>query len=407
MEMMAALEGIKVVEVARVIGGPLAGRFLAEWGAEVLHIEHPITGDESRYYVSRNGKGKVILSDINYSWENNNRSKKGVTIDLSQERGKEILHKLVEKADVFLTNLRPRDLKKFNAEYDTLCRVNHKLIYACLTGYGRKGPDRNLPGFDLTGFWARAGIMNMLSEPGKSPPFSRPGFGDTISGMALALGIVTALFARERTGIGQEVDVSLFNTGVFVLSYDIAGSLVTGQDFQQRERKEVLNPLTNFYQTKDGRWLYLAMVYPDRYWSRACNAIEREDLEHDPQFESFEARVENHTALFTILEETFLSKTLAEWKDRFNEAGLPYAPAQKLTEVTADPQARANDFFATFDHPTYGPIEVIACPIKLSKTPASIRTPAPEFSQHTEQVLLEHGYTWEDIEQFKQQGIIA
>jgi crotonobetainyl-CoA:carnitine CoA-transferase CaiB-like acyl-CoA transferase len=170
-------------------------------------------------------------------------------------------------------------------------------------------------------------------------------------------------------------------------------------------RESVPNPLALPYETKDGKRLVFLALQPVRYWSRFCRAIEREDLEHDPRFESIERRAENSAALIAILDEVFLTKTLDEWKPRLGE--VPFAPAQDLLEVINDPQARANDFFVTFDHPTYGRIEVIANPVKLSKTPATVRMPAPEFGQHTEEVLLEHGYTWEDIAQLKEQGVIA
>jgi len=224
--------------------------------------------------------------------------------------------------------------------------------------------------------------------------------------MALAYGVAIALFVRERTGIGQEVDVSLFQTGVFALSYDISGALVTGQDRQPIEREEVTNPLTVPYLTKDGRWLRLGMPQADLYWSKFCRALGREDLEHDPRFESFEPRIENHLVLFKIMEEVFLSKTLDEWRVRLTGEGISWGPVQNLPEVVADPQARANDFFVPLDHPTYGRMEVVANPVKLSKTPATVRMPAPEFGQHTEEILLEHGYTWEDIGRFKQSGVI-
>ena len=404
---MLALEGIRVVEVTGWAAGPMAGRFLADLGADVIHVEHPVKGDAFRYYQTGILPDWVIKSDINYTWENYNCNKKSITIDLAQEGGREILYKLVKNADVFLNNVRPRDLKKFGAEYDTLSRLNPRLIHASITGYGKKGPSKDLPGFDVTGFWARAGITNMLKSPNQPPPTPRVAFGDNIAGMAAAFGIMTALFTRERTGIGQEVDVSLYSTGVFVLTYDTAGTLASGQDFQQHERRDLLNALQNYYQTSDGRWICLSIAQPDPYWSSFCRAMEREDLEHDPRFESFEAKMENHTALFDIVNEAFLSKTLAEWTERLDKAEVPWAPAQRQTEVIADPQARANDFFVSIDHPTYGPIELVASPIKLSKTPSTIRTPAPEFGQHTEEILLEHGYTWQDIEQFKQQGTIA
>ncbi|MFC1984995.1 CaiB/BaiF CoA transferase family protein [Chloroflexota bacterium] len=402
-----AFDSIKVVETASAIAGPTAGRILADWGADVIHIEHPVRGEVLRSQSKLRQRGKAIISDIDYAAQNYNRNKRGMTLDLRQDDGKEIIYRLLEKADVFLSNFRPRELKKFKLEYDTLSQLNPRLICANVSGYGRKGPDRDLPAYEPTGYFARSGMFHLLQVPGMHPPHHPMGAGDSVTGLALACGIITALFMRERTGLGQEVDVSLFHTGVFTISRDIAGSLVTGQDMKQIDRKDMSNSLVTCYQTKDGRWLRFAVNQPDLYWSRFCQAIEREDVEHDPRFASFEPRIQNHAALFTILEEAFLTRTLDEWKVRLNEGGIPWAPVQNLPEVTADPQARANDFFVPFDHPTYGPIELVANPIKISKSPETIRMPAPEFSQHTEEILLEHGYTWEDIPRFKEQTVIA
>jgi crotonobetainyl-CoA:carnitine CoA-transferase CaiB-like acyl-CoA transferase len=300
--------------------------------------------------------------------------------------------------------MRPFELEKFGLNYDSLSQLNPKLIYASLTGLGKKGSERNEPGYDQTGYWARSGVAYMITPPEIAPDCRVGAFGDNMAGMFLAFGIMTALFARDRTGIGQEVDLSLFQTGVTQLSWDIAEALVTRQDRPRVGRKDQPNALMNAYQTRDRRWLLLVILEPDRYWSALCRAIGREDLEHDRRFDSFQPRLENHAALFSILEEVFLTRTLDEWKVCL--AGIPFAPVQSLSEVIADPQARANDFFLPFDHPTFGRIEVVANPIHLSKTPPTVRTPAPEFSQHTEEVLLEYGCAWKDIERFKQQHII-
>jgi len=404
--MVLPLEGIKVVEVAQFAAGPMAGRFLADLGAEVIHVEHPVRGDAQRATQSLAGLGRSIPSAVNYVWENINRNKKSVTLDLSQERGKEILYKMVEGADVFLNNMKLPDVRKFGIEYEILSRLNPRLIYAYMNGYGTKGPDKDLPGYDGASYFARSGIFHMLRSGDMPPPASRPALGDFPAALTLFCGIVVALFVRERTNIGQEVYTSLFNAGVFALSYDIQETLTTGHECEVTPRNETLGAVSNFYQTKDGRWLRLSIVQPDAYWSKFCKAIEREDLEHDPRFETMERQIQNHIALIEILDEVFVSKTLAEWKPRLDGV-VPWSPCQNLSEVVNDPQARANDFFVTFDHPWHGPVELIACPIKLSKTPATIRTPAPEFSQHTEEVLLKLGYTWESIDQFKQESIIA
>jgi crotonobetainyl-CoA:carnitine CoA-transferase CaiB-like acyl-CoA transferase len=407
------LEGIKVIETATVMAGPMAGRLLADWGADVIHVENPIRGEiirsiqDSSVGIAGALGGKAIQSDINFEAENHNRNKRSITLDLSLEGGRKIMYKLLEKADVFLSNYRPRELEKFKLEYPTLNELNSKLIFANVSGFGRKGPDKDAPGFDFLAFWARSGILHELLKPGLEPLITPRAMGDRMTALALACGIMTALFLRERTGIGQEVDVSLFNTGVFAITSELGGSLITGEDLQQVDRKDMLNAAATFYRTKDGRWLRLGLVQTDPYWSRFCGALGREDLEHDPRFDSYVPRIENHEALFNILEKVFLTKTLEEWKDRLTEAGLPWGPVQNLPEVIQDPQARANDFFDTYNHPTHGPLELMGNPIKLSKTPSTVRRPAPEFGQHTEEVLLEYGYTWEDIEGFNHEGIIA
>ena len=413
--MALALEGIKVVEAAQVAAAPMAARHLADFGADVIHIEPPATGDSFRAFMP----GSTVLGGapdtatgaeyINYCWENYNRNKRSLALDLSQETGREIIYKLLTDADVFVTNLRMFEREKFRLEYETLHKLYPRLIYGSLTGHGKEGPDKNNPAYDANSYWSRGGPGYLFSIP-MVPPFIDGGaFGDNVAALGLAFGIMTALFTRERTGVGQEVDLSLFHTGIYQMSFFLSGTYATGLDYEDwarvRTREDALSPLIVPYQTKDSRWLVLAMPQSERWWPRFCQAIEREDLEHDPMFESLEARIENHTALFHILEETFLSKTLEEWKPRL--VGIPFSPYQNFLEVINDPQARANDVFVPVDHPTHGRMELIANPVKLSETPATIRMPAPEFSQHSEEVLLEHGYTWEDIARFKEQGVIA
>lgn len=402
--MASCLEGIKVVDLSAGIAGPMCARLLADWGADVVHIEQPERGDVSRGYVRARlsaSHGRSIFSDINYASENINRNKRGITLDIV--KGRDILLKMLKTADVFVTNFRPRELTKFQYEYETLSKLNPRLIVANISGYGMKGPYKDVGAYEHTAYFARSGIFHMYPPPGSFPI----GFGDNISGMALCLGVMTALFNREKTGKGQMVDTSLLSNGIFALSQDIAGALVTGQDLGPVERKNLPNALVNHYKTKDGRWLRVGMPQPDRYWSRFCKAIEREDLEHDPRFETFEPRVANQGTLFNTLEEVFVTKTLDEWRARFDEAGILWSPIQSVLEVANDPQARANDYYIGLEHPTHGHIEVVANPIQLSKCPEKVRMPAPEFNQHTEEVLLEYGYTWEDIEKFKEQGIIA
>ena len=413
--MSLVLEGIRVVDVSQVAAVPMAARLMADFGADVIHVEPPKTGDSFRVIQLGLEMLTGTHSEFNYIWENYNRNKRSVTIDLSQEGGQQVLYRMLENADVFVTNLRPFELKEFNLEYGTLSRMNPKLIGGYLTGYGSEGPSKDSPAYDHTAYWARSGIPHKLMTliPGMSgskmpPPAFVPAFGDHMAGMCLAYGIMTALFSRERTGKGQLVEVSLFHAGLYQLSFDLSGALATKNDCHVfGSREEGLNPLMQLYRTQDGRWLLLSGLRPDRYWSSFCKAIGREDLEHDPRFDSFEGIIVNHVDLLHILEDVFSSKTLAEWKPILDASDVPWSPLQTLPEVVADTQARANEFFTAFAHPVHGTVEVVANPVKLNRNPHMVRMPAPEFSQHTEEVLLEMGYSWEEIERFKHQGIIA
>jgi crotonobetainyl-CoA:carnitine CoA-transferase CaiB-like acyl-CoA transferase len=407
---MGALDGIRVVQTAAAAAGPMASRFLADWGADVICVEYTARRAQlaqRRANPQMTGR-RAIVSDIDFNSQNMNRNKRSLTLNLSTDAGREILYKLLTKSDVLLSNFRPRELEKFKLEYETLSKLNPRLICAHLTGYGRKGPDSDAPGYGPIAGDARAGLLHVLLAPGNEPAQLPVSFTDFLTGLSLALGIMTALFVRDKTGVGQEVDVSLFNTMVWAMSNDIAGTLVTGQDRQAVSRRDRANPLMNTYRTKDGRWLYLVGLETNQtYWSRFCQAINRSDLEHDPRFESPVTRmVDNQAALFDILESVFATKTLDEWRQAFAGAVFPWAPLQNLPEVVKDPQARANDFFVPLDHPIYGRMEVLASPIKLSKTPATIRTPAPESGQHTEDILGELGYSHLEIEQLKTENVI-
>jgi formyl-CoA transferase len=404
--MTNGLEGIKVIETASVMAGPMAGRLLADWGADVIHIEHPVRGDIIRSQTGRSHDG-VIVSEIDYVAQNYNRNKRSMTLDLSHPEGRLIMYRLLEKADVFLSNFLSRDLAKFHLEYETLSGLNPRLICANLTGYGKNGPDRDLPGFETTGYLSRSGLLHLLQSPGAAPLLTPVGLGDNVAGLALAYGIMTALFLREKTGRGQRVDTSLFHAGVFTVSHDVAAALVTGEDRHNIDRKDVLNPLRSFYPTSDGYWVRLAMTQPDVYWARFCRVMSRPELEKDPRFASTPDRIKNHTALVEIVDGVMRGQTLQYWKERLDAAGIPWAPVQTLPQVIADPQARQNGFYAPVDHPDHGHIEVVTNPISLSGTPPAPVRPAPQFGQNTEEVLLEHGYTWEDIARFKDAHVIG
>ena len=404
--MVDGLEGIRVIQTATVLAGPMAARLLADWGAEVIRVERPVGGDMSRQLARAMVGGGPIPSNIDYVSENINRNKKSITLDMAQEQGQGVMHRLLSKADVLLCNFRPRELVKFQLTPEVLSQVNTRLIIANLSGYGPQGPDQNLPGYEGISFFSRAGIMHTLQVPGMAPPQYPIGMGDFSAGLALAYGVVLALFIRERTGVAQAVDTSLFQTGIYMLSNDIAGSLVSGLDREKVAREDVVNPLAGYYETQDQRWIRIGMVQPDLYWSRFCRAIEREALEHDPRFATFEPRIEHHDELFTILVNTFKTKTYDDWTARLTAAGLPWGPVQNAPEVANDAQARANDMFVRMHHPAHGHMEVVSNPVRLSKTPLSPPQASAVLGQHTDAVLQAHGYTPDEIAELRTQGVI-
>jgi crotonobetainyl-CoA:carnitine CoA-transferase CaiB-like acyl-CoA transferase len=400
-----SLKGIMVIQTASAAAGPMAGRLLADWGADVIRVDHTIrrTQMAQKRAIQQNTDRRTIVSNVNYAEENHNCNKRSITLNLSMDSGREIIYKLLEKADVLISNFRPYELEKFKLDYGTLSQLNPRIICANITGFGTKGPDRDAPAYGPMGD-ARSGLAHVLQAPGMEPVQMPSSFADYLTGLSLVSGIGIALFLREQTGVGQQVDASLFKTMAWAISNDIAGSLITKQDRQAVYRKERGNATTNTYRTKGGRWL--ALQLSERNWPAFCQAIGKAELEHDPRFELPVSRADNYLALLNILEEVFLTKTLDEWKPYLTEAGIIWSPLQSLPEVINDPQARANDFFAPFDHPSYGHMELMTGPVTLSKTPVSIRMPRSESGEHTEEVLLKIGYTHDDIAKFREQGVI-
>jgi crotonobetainyl-CoA:carnitine CoA-transferase CaiB-like acyl-CoA transferase len=407
----SVLHGIKVVEVAQVAAVPMAGRHLADFGADVIHIEPPVTGDAWRNWQPGAPQQNVEGTQspyINYCWENFNRNKRSITLNLATDSGREILYRLLSPADVFLTNLRSFERQKFQVEYNTLHQKFPHLIYGSLYGYGKAGPEKDAPAYDTISSWARAGLGYYFSHPGLPPFIGGAALGDTVAALGLALGVSLALINREKTGVGQEVDTSLLHIGMYQLTYFISGVCATGKDAKDwgtLPREKSPNPLILPYETKDNRWLLLSMPQSDRYWPKFCIAIGKEELIDDVRFFSSEKRTENSEALFRILTEFFLSRDLSEWKGRLSGA-VPYSPYQNFLEAVADPQVRINNMLIPFEHPKYGRMEVIDNPVRLSDMPPTIRTPAPEIGQHTEEILLEYGYRRDDIERFKGEGTV-
>ena len=436
--MKSPLEGIKVVDISQVIAAPICARHLGDFGAEVIHVENTKSGDFWRKYLSDVGGVTAVPSNIDYNWEVFNRNKKSVALDLDKKEGQEILNKMVACADIVVTNLRQYEREKFACSYTHLTKINPRIIYGSITGVGKNGPECDNPAFDQTAYWNRAGVNQATLPPGVHDTGFRPGLGDTVAGVSLYAAIMTALFHRERTGVGQEVEISLLGTGLYQLSFDISGALVTGKDFKDIdteklgnhdsvivEREKLTervnksynelwqhikmnqpNPLYGSYATKDSHVVHINILQPDRYWEKICHALNLENLVDDFRFNRHETRIKHHKDLYQIIKTTFSNFMFDDIYDRLVEWGIPFAEQQKISHVIHDPQTRINKYFVNFSHPTYGSIEILANHMKMSRTPANYRLPAPEFSQHTEETLLNLGYGWEDIAMLKENKVI-
>jgi len=402
-KMAGPLDGVKVVEMTMFQQGPVCGTKLGDLGADVIKVEPP-AGDPGRGFMRIIGT-MVGLKGRNYYFEQHNRNKRSIALDLKQERGKEVFLKLIDRADVFMTNLSIEAPQKMGIGPEELLKRNPRLIYAHASGWGRKGPDANELSFDYTGI-GRAGLMMSCGERGSPPSQVLPGLGDEVGGMVCAWAVCAALYAREKTGKGQLVDTSLMGSVICMESLVLSAPAILGQEFPREVRAQAGNPIYNHYRAKEDKWFILAHLQPDKYWPKVCRALGMPELENDSRFNSIEARGENARELIVIMDAKFATKTREQWFEIFKREGLIHSPVQTLTEVINDPQSLANNYVTWFDHPVFGRTKMVGFPWDFSQTPASIRREPPELGQHTEEILLELGYTWDDITQLKTEAVI-
>ena len=397
------LKGVKVVEISMFQQGPVAGMRLGDLGADVIKIETK-AGDPARGFMAIIG-AEAGLSGNNYYFEHNNRNKRGVVIDLKSKNGKEIFLKLIDQADVFLNNMSIDAPISLGIGPDELLARNPRLIYAQASGWGRKGPDAKDLSFDYTGI-ARAGLMMCAGEKDSPPADILPGIGDEMGGLICAWGITAALYAREKTGKGQVVDTSLLGCTIAMLGLIMEAPAVLGQEFGRKRRVTAGNALYNHYRCKDNQWIVIAHLQPDKYWPKMCKALGIGEIQNDPRFGSIAERAKYAAELVAIFDERFGTKTRDEWIEILKTEGCIYTPVQSPIEVTGDPQALANNYFIEVEHPEWGKTKVVGFPWDFSGTPATWRRRAPQLGEHTDEVLLEAGFTIEEIGQFREQGAI-
>jgi crotonobetainyl-CoA:carnitine CoA-transferase CaiB-like acyl-CoA transferase len=399
------LEGVKVVELAMWVAGPSTAVVLADWGADVIKLEDPNGGDPTRGLVTR------AMHDANVRvqppYELDNRNKRSVAVDLRRADGRDFALRLIDRADVFVTSLRLDALERMRLDYAALAARNPRLIYASLNGYGHRGPDRLRPAFDYAAAWARSGLMATIQEPGCPPPGQRPAMIDHAVGLGLAGAISAALLARERSGRGREVRMSLFSMGLWMNATDLTIGLLTGWCPQAESRAQRFNPLWNSYCCKDQRWIYFVMIQADRYWTRFCAALDRPQWERDARFADATARAINCAAMIAEIDAAMAARTREEWAPIFDRHDLVWAAVHTDAEVLADPQAEAIGAFAPVDRADFPQCRVVNSPVEFSDSPAGPHRAAPELGQHTEEVALEAGLSWEEIARLKELGAIG
>ncbi len=395
--MTRALEGIKVIDFSRALAGPYCTMLLADMGAEVVKIEVPGSGDESRAWGPPfiEGEAAYFLSI--------NRNKKSITLNLKNEKAKAIAQKLVESADVLLESNRPGAMERLGLGYEDVKKINPKIIYASISGFGQTGPYKSRPGFDqvLQGY---GGIMGLTGEKGGGPLKVGIAVTDIATGMFAAIGIVTALYHRQKTGVGQHVDASMLDGQVSWLTYQAGRYLASGEVPQ---RIGSAHPLIVPYQAFEASDGFINIgVGNDNLWKKFCDVAGLQDIVDDPKFVTNSKRVENRDAVVEIIAKVMKTKTMQQWLDILNDAGIPCGPIYTVDQVFNDPQVLARDMLVEVDHPKCGRIKVTGCPIKLSETPAEVVTAPPMLGQHNEEILKKLGYSESEIEKIKEEKVI-
>jgi crotonobetainyl-CoA:carnitine CoA-transferase CaiB-like acyl-CoA transferase len=398
------LDGIKVVEVAAWTFVPTAGAVLADWGADVVKVEHPETGDPQRALIS---SGVVAgAGSVNHFVEQPNRGKRSVGIDMRTPEGLEVLMRLVDGADVFITNMLPSSRKKLGIDVEDVQARNPKIIYARGSGYGPQGEEADRGAYDLAAYWSRGGIADGYTGIGADyPPVQRPAFGDLFGGFAIASGVAAALFKRERTGEASVVDVSLLHLAMWQVSTDIVGAGVTGSAIPKFDLADMPNPVANIFRTGDDRHVSFVLLQADRFWEGFCARIERPDMVTDERFEGMGPRFVNRAECIAEIRGEFAKHPLAHWEKAFADFDGVWDVVKTPIELHSDPAAIANGYLPQIDSGNGDTFALVDSPVQFDQRP-NAKTRAPEHGEHTELALVEAGYDWDEIAELKKCGAI-
>jgi formyl-CoA transferase len=396
------LDGIRVLDAASFIAGPVATTVMADLGAEVIKVEPP--GGDS-YRIRNTG---YPASPYNFPWIVDNRSKRGIAIDLRMPDGQEVLHHLVRGADVFVTNL-PLDARpRLRVGYEDLAPLNARLVYGSVTAYGETGPEASRPGFDSTALWARTGLMDLVRPSPEAPPSrSLPGMGDHPTGMSLFGAIMAALYQRERTGRGTMVSTSLMANGLWWNAIQVQGILCGARTVVRPPRELAVSALANLYRCRDGRWFLMSLTADERRWPDLAACLERDELASDPRFATIESRRANAPALIAVLDEVFAKKDWAEWRQTLERSGIAFGVVGTLDDIPDDRQMLESGALVPIDDPRAGASLTVGSPIQIEGQNKTPPTMAPGVGEHTVEVLRETGFAEPEIERLLRAGAVA
>jgi crotonobetainyl-CoA:carnitine CoA-transferase CaiB-like acyl-CoA transferase len=391
-----ALDGLRVLELTHAWAGPYCGMMLGDMGAEVIKIESPRQEPEARGGYPYVGKESAIFMMLH-------RNKKSLTLDLKSPEGKELFHELVRSSDILIQNFRPGVMAKLGLTFKDLQKVNPKLIYASLSGYGSTGPKASLPGVNMIAL-AESGLASTTISEDRAPVPLGYALCDVVASMWAAFGILAAYVHREKTGEGQEVDMSLFEAGLSLMFSPVAMHFYAKGDWAARNRRNDANAPAGFFKTRDESYVAVFASYP-ALWERFMAAMNLQHLAEDPRFATRGQRTANSLVLHELLGEIFLKEDTQHWVDLFTKAGVPAAPVANVGQVLQNEQAQARDMFVEQEHPTAGKVTVVGVPVKLSATPGGVHTPAPLLGENTEEIITALGHA-DRVQSLKQSGVI-